>query len=202
MRPAYLTAEQFRGRVLTSEHSALIDECILCSTTPYAFRDAPGDYDILRNHIARGLGVAQEGIALIGSGRVGFSPHPDKYGAPFGDESDLDMLIVSSDWFDQMWLELLRWHNRNQVMLSKEQKRVLERVKHELYWGRLWPSDLSFATSTSAQWFETFKSVGRFSTLAKWEVSGRLYRTWEHARLYQLWSLSRLKLALTPSQST
>jgi hypothetical protein len=35
-----------------------------------------------------------------------------------------------------------------------------------------------------AKWFEAFRSLGRHSHFARRDVSGRLYRSWDLARLY------------------
>lgn len=104
--------------------------------------------------------------------------------------------MVSEELFDQVWIDLLRWNMQNHFGLSKMDKDMVRRNKQEIYWGRLWPDSLPKVTPLAAIWFDAFKSVSRDPNLARWEVSGRLYRTWEHAKLYQLWTLTQIKRKL------
>jgi len=188
----YISKDEFTSLLRTQDHESLVDE-YLFRGVPFAFRERPEEYNILLEHIATSLDVPRTSITLVGSGRIGFSLNPDKFGASFSDKSDLDILVVSDLWFDRIWLDFLRWNRRNYFNLSPQDKVLITRNRIDIYWGRLWPDSLPQVTQLAAVWFNAFRSISLNPDLAKWEVNGRLYRTWDHARLYQLWTLAQLE---------
>ena len=76
---------------------------------PYAFKDCPGVYASMRVWLARRLSVHPKQISMTGSGRFGESWVPNKLGTPFGPQSDLDLFLVSSDFFARIEKDFLRW---------------------------------------------------------------------------------------------
>src|SRR5207244_13657013 len=53
------------------------------------------------------LEIAHIEIRIVGSGTFGFSMKPEYNLRDFRDESDIDVLIVNSSLFDQLWIALL-----------------------------------------------------------------------------------------------
>jgi len=78
---------------------------------PYAFRDRPGIYASMRAWLAGELEVHPKEISLTGSARLGESLTPQHRGTPFGPESDLDLFLVSSNFFARIEGDFLRWSN-------------------------------------------------------------------------------------------
>ena len=156
---------------------------------PYAFRDAEGDYEALRSHLAVNLQLPVEDLTIVGSGRIGFSLEPDTFGIPFGPEKDLDVVV---------WLELLRMSPAQFGALSRQQKkRVNDHRQNEIYWGRLWPANLLGIAPSARRWVEAFRGISRNPRLAYHETNGRLYRTWDHAQIYHMYGLQQLRLVLS-----
>ncbi|MBC3434005.1 hypothetical protein HU735_01155 [Pseudomonas sp. BW16M2] len=73
---------------------------------PFAFKEQAGVYDEMRFWIASVLGVSSVDVTLQGSGRIGFSMAPHKFGNTFGDSSDFDLSIVDKGLFDRCGDEL------------------------------------------------------------------------------------------------
>lgn len=73
---------------------------------PFAFKDCAGVYEELRFWLACRLRVNAKDITLNGSGRIGFSMAPYKYGNAFGGSSDFDMSLVDAPLFDKCAVEL------------------------------------------------------------------------------------------------
>lgn len=67
---------------------------------PYAFRDKASAYDELRYWLANKLSVNGKDVTIVGSGRIGFSMSPSKYGVVFNNGSDLDFSIVNENLFN------------------------------------------------------------------------------------------------------
>ncbi|MBI4844683.1 MAG: hypothetical protein HY809_10270 [Nitrospirae bacterium] len=77
---------------------------------PFAFREMPALYEVLRDWISKRLSIHAKEITLIGSGRQGSSiSPPPKTGKPFDMESDLDWTIVSESLFYNCEKEFNTW---------------------------------------------------------------------------------------------
>ncbi len=174
---------------------------------PWFFRNKEDLYGSFCAHFAHGLGVDPGDVCLVGSGRTGFAMSPDAFPRPFHAGSDIDVAIVSPALFDTAWLALVSWgHPRRFGLPAGERKWMLQR-QTEVFWGWLRPDQLRFTglkfpkdlfplRSVKSAWFGTFQSVGVTfpgTDLATREVSGRLYRSWDHLVRYQAEGLRRLR---------
>jgi hypothetical protein len=88
---------------------------------PFAFKDKPYLYQLIRSKLAEGLEIHAKDISLVGSARTGFSFHKFDENKNLKDfsttaGSDLDLFIVSKDYFDKIVDEIKDWLN------NKEQK--------------------------------------------------------------------------------
>jgi len=108
-------------------------ECItrlwLSEGIPFAFRDLPISYEVIRGWLAERLYVHPKNVTVIGSARIGYSlaPYPN-YGRPFSQDSDLDFSIVSKDLFSKLSEEFYKW--RNEV----EEGRLHPTESQRRYW--------------------------------------------------------------------
>jgi hypothetical protein len=165
----------------------------LFSGVPYAFSKKPADYDMLRSQLSKALSVDAEAIYLVGSGRFGFSMAPHKYGRPFTERSDLDLVIVNEVLFDTAWVELIRYDFKSLGFDHDVVASLKEHRSNNVFWGYLEPynlkSSLSFYTS---RWFPAFAALGFFPVAAGRSVKARVYRTMEHARSYHNYGLRLL----------
>ena len=91
---------------------------------PQIFSDCPAVYESLRTWLGDILSVDPKEITVTGSGRLGYSLIMDKFGDPFGENSDLDLFVVSNDLFSRMKINfelwLLRYQNGDAVPNEKE----------------------------------------------------------------------------------
>jgi hypothetical protein len=186
----YPTTEEFEA-ILRRGNLLQVVEDFVFEGVPYVFSGREADYQLLRRHISAGLGVGVEDLTLVGSGRIGFSLSPDTFGRPFSESSDLDVVVVSAPLFDVAWLELLRARPRYQTLTPRVQQWYDDHRNH-VYYGRIWPAKLAGVIKLSRRWFGVFKSLSQYPELADREVHGLLYRTWDHARLYHQYGLSRI----------
>lgn len=91
---------------------------------PFAFREKPGLYEVVRDWIANRLSIHPKQLTLIGSGRQGSSlAPPPKTGKMFDCESDLDWSAVSRELFDRCKEEFESWATdyRNDVVKPRHQ---------------------------------------------------------------------------------
>jgi hypothetical protein len=76
---------------------------------PYAFRECPAVYESIRSWLGNWIGVHPKEICLTGSSRLGASLAPNKLGKPLGEDSDLDLFIVSISLFSDPKEEFRKW---------------------------------------------------------------------------------------------
>jgi hypothetical protein len=165
------------------------------SEQPFAFLEQPEALPRLRSHLSSKLKSNESDIIIVGSAQVGFSLSPDSFFRPFSDVSDIDVLIVDEKLFDTIWMAMLRWHDPRRSWLDGSDGDWAKRRQKELYWGWFTPNRIRFDGLTlpemlrpvrdlSTNWFNAFRSLSQYREFSRRDVSGRLYRTWEHARLY------------------
>lgn len=188
---AYPTKDEFVHLLRTKPPNELVHEQVF-GGTPFVFRDTPADYDALRDHLGAQMNIPRENLTIIGSGKIGFSLAPDRFGVPFGEHSDVDVLVVSEALFDSIWLDLLRLPRSYFARLSRRNKTQIHNHVEQIYWGRMWPNDLVRVSRAAGAWVGAFRSLSRNPRLARYETSGRLYRTWDHAEVYHVDRLTQL----------
>ena len=167
----------------------------LFSGVPFFSSKSPEVHRQMTREIADGLMVQESDICVVGSGRIGFSLSPLKFGRPFSDNSDLDIVVVSASIFDPSWVDTLTRSRPNQVKVDEGTRRVLRRHrdKHYIYNGFMYPDSLHRVLRVGNSWLRTFNGLSRIPPLSGRIVKGRLYRTWDHVRIYHQWSLDKVK---------
>src|ERR1039457_3408739 len=102
-----MTFEEFRDLLHQQSDEQLLAPCLHDDTVPYVFEPRPEAWDAFRDEFVSGLSVSRSSIRVVGSGRFGFSMKPGHHFKRFGDTSDIDVVVVDPDLFDELWLALL-----------------------------------------------------------------------------------------------
>lgn len=76
---------------------------------PFAFKECPGIYESIRSWVGSRLNIDPKELNVTGSARLGQSLAPHKMGKPFGDGSDLDIFIISSELFEHLKSDFNEW---------------------------------------------------------------------------------------------
>jgi len=192
----YPSKVAFTGMLKTAQHGELVAKYLLNKEIPFAFKDKKNGYGFLIGEIGKALHLSAESITLIGSARIGYSLDPNRFGEPFSAKSDLDFVIVDSVLFDAAWLELLGLGARLARLGREVQRRVADHRTNNIYWGYIEPGYLSNAISLYRTWFPLFAGLVQYTSFAGGGISGRLYRTWDHVRSHQLYSLAEIRKGL------
>jgi len=102
----------------------------------------------LKEEICEHFKVEFNSVVLVGSGKLGFSIKPAKRFQSFGDDSDIDVAVVSPQLFEKVWEE---------AYLYKKG-------------GAYWPKATSFFTYLSEGWIRPDKlpSSDSFEFTATW----------------------------------
>jgi hypothetical protein len=202
-----VTQAEFEEILLTRPLDEIV-EMYLFAGEAFAFRSQPGAMDRLRDHLAGRLGVDPAAIGVVGSAKLGFSLSPDAYPHPFTEHSDIDVVVVDEQLFDLVWRTLLAWNYPRRNRLPAPEWRWAASRMSDIYWGWVVPrrfarhEGLLFADALkplrdlSTRWFSAFRSLSLLPDFAGRDVSGRLYRTWDHARLYHADGLRQIRAIL------
>ena len=96
---------------------------------PFVFKDSPWVYDAMRSWLSSRLSVDAKSISICGSGRLGSSLAPGRIGKKFDGNSDLDLFVVSREYFERLVREFNSWSN------DYENKTIIPRNEdEERYW--------------------------------------------------------------------
>ena len=198
----YPTKDEFKEFLKTRNVNWIIDHHIF-DGLPFFSAHQPELHDQMVRSIAKGLGVPRGDIRVVGSARIGFSLSPHKYGDPFDQFSDIDIVVVSSTLFDPSWLDILESTRKSHSALRKSTRRQLTRHRelHFIYNGWIYPEKLPEALKIGERWLKTFNGLSHIPELATRTIGGRLYRTWDHARQYHVWSLQKVIEATSPQKN-
>ncbi len=205
----FITVTEFEALLVETQLSTIVQEHVF-DGQPYAFRGKPNHMSSLRSHVCAALGSTDpENVVVVGSGRTGFSLDPNNFGRRFNSHSDIDVLVVDDILFDMVWKSLLDWNHplrhRRQVP-GPEGEWAAQRM-NDIYWGWIDPKRLRLDRLPRSDalrplrdlvvaWLDAFDGLGRITDLSTRDFSGRLYRTWNHALLYQVEGLRRIRSGL------
>ena len=198
--------DDFRQLVQEKPDAELLGTCLHDDFLPYVFEPKPAAWDAFRNILVSNFSVSQTDIRVVGSGRLGFSLKPGQNLKSFGDTSDIDVIVVHADLFDQLWLALLS-AAYPRPPFTTHLSGWLGKRKSEVYTGWLTPLEIRLdkrivgnrakpVLDFNFRWFTTFKEASRHPPRRHEDISARLYRTWNHAELYHLNSLASLRKTL------
>jgi hypothetical protein len=102
-----ITVDEFKTRLRDETISDLeIVQGYISHGPAFVFQDDEQKYFKLKRTIAQKYGLNPQNVIMIGSAKLGFSISPLKLWKPFNDDSDIDMVTISPDVFDQFWKEL------------------------------------------------------------------------------------------------
>ena len=79
-------------------------------------------------------------VAVMGSGNWRYSLNPDKGFREFCKTSDVDVAIVSSELFTELWEEMRMHHRKHFYALSFNEKKRLRRSGENVYCGFISPT--------------------------------------------------------------
>ena len=97
---------------------------------PFAFRDCPMSFEYCRERLAKQLDEVPKSISMVGSARLGASLDPKKFGHDYDHAtSDIDLFMVSSNWFEKLRTDAELWLSRYRSRLAEPRH-----PKEAAYW--------------------------------------------------------------------
>jgi hypothetical protein len=90
---------QFKDLCLKIDSHQVLAKVFLLEGVPYVFEKSPMKYVIFREQVADRFNVGSQDICIVGSAKLGYSPSSHKFGTPFNETSDVDVVIISEPLF-------------------------------------------------------------------------------------------------------
>src|SRR3990172_299321 len=102
------TKEQLLAQIHTRPLPDIVQDHIFGGDS-WAFRENPADYRLLITHLQERLSLSKGNLAIVGSAKLGYSVSPETFGTPFSEFSDIDVIVIDRERFEEIWKVLLDW---------------------------------------------------------------------------------------------
>lgn len=139
-----------------------------------------GDYVELKQTVAKNFGLHHSAVIVVGSAKLGFSIAPTKLFRHFSDESDIDIVVTSSELYDEFWKDVFDYRARGEYWAEFESFRRY----HFRGWMR--PDKLPTAPtfSKSQEWWDFFRKLSASGQFGPYKLAGALYKSWHFVECY------------------
>lgn len=152
--------------------------------------EVTGNYADFRAAISDTVGVSEDDVRLVGSARFGLSMSPTKGVRPFNDQSDLDVVIVSSDLFNEVWDEFrATYYNGYTWVKSRHSGDVFRRF---LYLLREGSYETDYLKRTARRLDGMARTVVLRTGLSR-DLKYRIYEDWDAAIDYHAHGVRKLQ---------
>ena len=97
--------QEFERLIKIQPPNDIVQE-VVYDSFPFCFDGKQDSYISLRKKICKKFDIHPQNFTIVGSAKTGFSMNPDKYPTRFHATSDIDVVLVSDELFQAVWLEL------------------------------------------------------------------------------------------------
>src|SRR6266481_4019377 len=88
-----------KGLILHLDSHRGLAKVYILEGTPYVFAASPMKYVIFREQVADRFEVGSQDVCIVGSAKLGYSPGSHRFGTPFAETSDVDVVIIAEPLF-------------------------------------------------------------------------------------------------------
>ena len=123
------TSEEFKQLILALDHHRVLAKVFLLEGTPFVFENRPMKYVIFREQVADRFDIGSQDVCIVGSAKLGYSPSPHKFGTPFAETSDVDVVIISEPLFYKGSKQLFETLNQLEPSISSAKAARFDKTK-------------------------------------------------------------------------
>jgi len=160
--------------------------------TPILYKDKEDLYFELKQEIASFFKISPTNVVMVGSAKLGFSIAPHKLWNNFSEESDIDIVVISEDVFDEYWKELLDFNIKVKARSKEEDDRYRKFLEYFLK-GWLRPDLFPFKYNKKSTWFDFFKSISYGNKFGNYKVTGAIFRNQYFFEKYHSTNIQKLR---------
>lgn len=178
---------------LTSKQPTEIVQTCLFDSTPHCFAPSPELYKRFRKEICDHFDIHPQNFAIVGSAKLGFSLNPAKFGQPFAEASDIDVVLVSEELFQSLWFQLIEFRRTVLFRLDARVKKNFEDLQRVLFFGSIRLDKLSNDFDFAREWWEFFNRISIDDRFGPRRVRAAIFKTWKHASFYYEDNIRKIK---------
>lgn len=172
-RTGRIMIDDFRRDLQTYSDAELVNKYYI-SGSASAINDAL--HYSLRQSISDNFGIDYPQVFMVGSAKLGFSIKPSRRYLAFGEESDIDMVIICPSLYEEMWKDVFQFKKSGGLWI-KYQDFINYHFKGWLRPDML-PLDASFPRAR--EWWEFFEGLQCSGVYGPYKIRGALY----HSRFF------------------
>ncbi|MGB3849747.1 MAG: hypothetical protein WA958_07230 [Tunicatimonas sp.] len=153
-------------------------------------------YFDLKDLIAGHFAIHPSQVIIVGSGKLGFSIAENQKANPpkkryrcFSDSSDIDIAIVESSLFDEIWIEVQNYSDDIGLWNN------FQHFTTYLFRGWIRPDKLppSYTFELAKDWWEFFRELTSSRKFGPYKLTAGLYKSWYHLEKYQMQAINQCK---------
>ncbi len=160
---------------------------------PFCFQDKPDLLIQFRNDICDQFKIHNKNFCIVGSGKIGFSLRPSKYGSKFSEASDIDIVLISDELFQSLWLQLLAFKKTSTYKLSPQFKKKFFDLQKIFFYGIVRFDKLSNDFSFAKEWWVFFNSLSKDSKYGGRRIRAAIFKDWWYVSNYYEYSMNKIK---------
>lgn len=160
---------------------------------PFCFQDKPELLTQFRYVICDHFKIHTKNFCIVGSGKIGFSLSPNKYGSEFSEASDIDIVLISDELFQSLWLQLLAFQKTSSYKLSPIFKKKFNDLKNIFFYGIIRFDKLSNDFSFAKDWWEFFNNLSKDSQYGSRRIRAAIFKDWRYVSIYYEHSINKIK---------
>ncbi len=178
---------------LSKEKPELLVQEYLFDKSPYFFEKNPELLIDFREEICKTFSVHPQNFSIIGSSKLGFSLNPRKLFEPFSDISDIDVVLISEELFQDLWITLIECKEKTPYKLDPWYSQNFTELRNFLFNGMIRVDKLSERFDFAKTWWEFFNKLSKDSRFGPRRIRGAIFKSWKHASYYYIDSIKKAR---------
>ncbi len=173
--------------------SFLVSKWIL-DRIPYIFFDNNEQCIEWKEMLSRNINIDSKAIIIAGSACSGFSFNPFKDYRFFREESDIDIAVISNNYFQEAWHYMRNMSIRHRYGISGMQRTAIDEHKNQLiYWGVIDTEKILEILPFGREWILALTDLSQQAPIDGREIKIRIYKDFESLRDYHIYNFRKLK---------
>lgn len=152
---------------------------------PHIFNNDLESYIDWKERLSTLIGVDSKAIVLTGSSSVGYSLNPKKNFKSFQDDSDIDVAIISSHYFDIAWHYLRNIGPRYHRLKQPIQTAINEHRERFIYHGTIATDKIVHILPFGQNWVNAMNEMRTIEPTKDRDINFRIYKDFEALKSYQ-----------------
>lgn len=193
-----MNTEELKEEIVLSDPSDIYHK-YLAGNEVWFFKEKLQDpnysntYDNFKRYINKQLSIGFNEIAIFGSAKVGFSfsPKKEKMLKPFHEKSDIDLVLVSRDYYREFWEARLQmyYEDNDGAAYAPFAKDIFRRF-----------IDMDNFPKSHKKYSEWIKKIDPFQKhlditfqMTDYKVNYRIFESWQVVENYYISGISKVK---------